>query len=317
MDKQTRLTGSRLQHQYMTRNEGNDMVTYNKQYWTHDKNKPIRTWQWTRQPIRMWHKEQGNQYHEDMRAREAWNKQVPWLNFKIKDMKTWTRHRTPKTPHYIPPLPSKGGSRRPNHTEKKQKGPEGGGAEGEQKYSRGQDGGPGPWRGTGPGVWSNGRAWSHGGAGRTGNHGVAGKAGNSWTASFTVTGQWVHERRPWPWQDRQWVNERLPWPWQDRHWVQKWGTNTSGGSAVEVTTSGGSAAEANISGGTGADSWTGQASGADSWTGETSGAYSWTEEASGANSWTEEASGVQCAAHSLEMATAIKGSTEVREKSLW
>ncbi len=94
----------------------------------------------------------------------------------------------------------------------------------------------------------------------------------------------------------------------------KVGTNTSGGSAVEVTTSGGSAAEANISGGTGADSWTGQASGADSWTGETSGAYSWTEEASGANSWTEEASGVQCAAHSLEMATAIKGSTEVRGK---
>ncbi len=28
----------------MKRNKGNDMATYSKQDWTHDKNQPIRTW---------------------------------------------------------------------------------------------------------------------------------------------------------------------------------------------------------------------------------------------------------------------------------
>ncbi len=79
-----------------------------------------------------------------------------------------------------------------------------------------------------------------------------------------------------------------------------------------TTTSGGSAAEATTSGDTRVDSWSGEASEADSWTEEASEAGSWTKEASTANSWTGEASGVQCAAHTLKMATAIKGSTEVR-----
>ncbi len=43
--EQTRLTDSRLQHQYTTRNKGNDMATYSKQDWTHENNQPIRTWQ--------------------------------------------------------------------------------------------------------------------------------------------------------------------------------------------------------------------------------------------------------------------------------
>ncbi len=39
--KQTRLTDSRLQHQYTTRNKGNDKATYNKQGGSHDKNNPM------------------------------------------------------------------------------------------------------------------------------------------------------------------------------------------------------------------------------------------------------------------------------------
>ncbi len=66
-------------------------------------------------------------------------------------------------------------------------------------------------------------------------------------------------------------------------------TARGGGIRCRTSRGGGSAEEAATSGSTGAEFWIGEASGTDSWTGE--------------------ASGVQCAAHTLKMATAITGST--------
>ncbi len=85
-----------------------------------------------------------------MRAREAWNKQEPWLNFKIKDMKTRTWNRTQNRPYRFPLRAAPDAlTKHPTQTVQ-----EGGGAE----VGLGRDGGPGPWRGTGPGAWSNGGA---------------------------------------------------------------------------------------------------------------------------------------------------------------
>ncbi len=61
-EKQTRLVVNRLQLQYMTRNKGNDIATYDKQWEWHDMNKPMMKQDtWLGQPIKTWHIDQGNQ----------------------------------------------------------------------------------------------------------------------------------------------------------------------------------------------------------------------------------------------------------------